>query len=252
MADRLRRAARYAANPRWGLAYWRSRRARMAGDRDREFRRSEHPDLVREDAADALAELLALPAESCRSALSAAYLARPVGDDPAPWWPREGLARLVSAAASLTEARTVVEVGVARGYTSAALLAAIGPTGGHLHSIDLPPLDEDAPGFVGAVIPDRLRPAWSLHLGPSSSALPRVLRELGAIDMFVHDGDHSYASQREDLTHSWPHLRRGSLAVVDDVWSTAALDFARNASVPALVIYAPGEPDGIALLRKPA
>ena len=108
MGERLRRAGRYAANPRWGLAYWRSRKARVAGSREREFRADEHPELVHADSAGAIASLTGAPVASCEAALSGASLVPGVADDPSPWWPRESLARLLGALVELTAPTNVV------------------------------------------------------------------------------------------------------------------------------------------------
>ncbi len=175
-------------------------RGRLAGPREREFVAAEHSELVRPSAAGAIAELTGEPIEACERALAGAWMAPAIADDPAPWWPREALARLVGGLASLTGPRTVVEIGVARGYSSAAILAALHEAGdGRLYSIDLPPLDEHAAAFVGSVVPEHLRAHWRLELGPSAAHLPRLATEVAPIDLLVHDGDHSYLSQRDDL-----------------------------------------------------
>lgn len=249
MGTRAQRALRYAANPRWGVAYWRSRQGRLAGDRAREFRPEQHAELVHTDPAAALAELTGEPREACERELAGAWMAPAVADDPAPWWPREPLARLAGAATALRAPRVAVEVGVARGYSSATILAALDPEA-RLYSIDLPPLDEDAAAFVGSAVPERLRDRWCLERGPSSSLLGPLLDRVGPIGLFLHDGDHSYASQYDDLQTTWPYLAPGGLAIVDDVWSTATIDFARAADARAAVIRAAGETDGIAVLRK--
>jgi predicted O-methyltransferase YrrM len=154
---------------------------------------------------------------------------------------------------ALTEPSVVVEVGVARGYSSAAILHALAGSGGggRLHSIDLPPLDEDAAAFVGAAVPADLWAGWRLDLGPSHALLPGVAAAEAPIDLFIHDADHSYASQREDLETVWPHLAAGAFVVVDDVWTTAALDFAARSNAPALLIAGEHAGDAIGLLRRP-
>jgi len=254
VGTRARRALRYAGNPRWGLAYWRSRRGRLTGERANEFVRVDHAGITRDDPAAALAELTGRSAGECERALAEASLVAAVADDPAPWWPRESLTRLVGAATALLEPGVAIEVGVARGYSSATILATLAAAGkgGRLYSIDLPPLEQDARAFVGSAVPDHLRDRWELELGPSGSRLGPLMERVGPAGLLLHDGDHSYASQRDDLRAAWPHLEPGGLAIVDDVWSTAPVDFAREAGVEALVVQAPGETDGIALLRKPA
>ncbi len=178
----------------------------------------------------------------------------PVPGDPPVWWPRGELTRVVGALTRLLRPRSVVEVGVARGYTSAAVLAALEANGegAMLHSIDLPPRDLDR-DFVGSAVPLRLREHWRLTLGPSRSELPRVGPEAAPVGLFVHDGDHSYRSQREDLEAVWPQLAPGAAVLVDDVWTTAVFDFAADRG-EEVVIAAWATPwadhEGVALLRK--
>ena len=248
---RLSNALRDAASPRWGLAYWRARRARIPTERRARFWLTEHADSV-QDAAGALAAVTGAAREECERAYAGAWLPDPVAGDPAVWWPREHLSRLVAAAATLARPRTAIEVGVARGYSSAAILGALDALGegGRLHSIDLPPRDEDAEEFVGRAVPERLRARWELVLGPSRNELPDLAERIGPAGLFFHDGDHSYASQREDLEAAWPHLAPGAVVVVDDIWTPAIFDFADAHGVRVAIASWSEHSDGVGLLRK--
>ncbi len=244
---------RYLSNPRWGLAYWRSRRAAISSGDGRGFALAGRDHLML-DPTHALAAVTGAAPAECERALACVRLPRPLDGDPPPWWPRESLIRPLAALTRLSAARTVVEVGVARGYSSAAILRALeaGSPDGRLYSIDLPPLEQDARTFIGAAIAPELRSRWQLTLGPSREKLAPLARAVAPIDLFVHDGDHSYGSQREDLESIWPHLTAGAVAVVDDVWSTAVLDFAEPRGAPVLIIGGTHRSDAIALIRKPA
>ena len=69
---------------------------------------------------------------------------------------------------------TMVETGVARGYTSAAALGAMEEVGhGRLLSIDLPSMRRDGvpDGEIGSAVPDAVRKRWTLRLGPSRRLL---------------------------------------------------------------------------------
>jgi predicted O-methyltransferase YrrM len=248
---RLQNALRDAANPRWALAYWRARNARIPTERRARFWEEQHAESLH-DSAGALAAVTGEGIEECRRALEDAWLPDPLTGDPAVWWPREPLSRLVAALALLTRPRVAVEVGVARGYTSAAILGALDVIGegGRLHSIDLPPRDEDPTEFVGRAIPKRLRDAWELTLGPSRQQLAPLAQRLGEIDYFFHDGDHSYRSQREDLETVWPHLRRGAVVAMDDVWTPAIFDFAKERGETVAIASWAEHSDGVGLLRK--
>src|SRR5215467_7589649 len=113
----------------------------------------------------------------------------------------------------------IVETGVARGFTSRAILEALQQNGaGHLWSIDLPPaLKPELHGQVGAAVPDRLRHRWSYIKGSSVQRLPGLLSQLGQIDLFVHDSRHTERNVRFELDRAWAALRPGGVLVVDDV-----------------------------------
>jgi hypothetical protein len=244
---RLSGPLRDLAHPRWALAYWRGRRGRVPAESP--FWVECRPDAVR-DPATALAVICELPHERCAAALADAWMPEPVPEDDAVWWPRDDLTRIVAAVTRLLRPRSVVEVGVARGYTSAAILATLEANGGQgtLKSIDLPPRHVDL-DFVGRAVPSRLRDRWRLTLGPSHTELPKVAPAAAPIGLFMHDGDHSYRSQREDLEAVWPHLAAGAALVVDDVWTTSVFDFGAERG-EEVVIAAWAEREGVALLRK--
>jgi hypothetical protein len=100
----------------------------------------------------------------------------------------------------------VVETGVCEGNSSRFILLALNLNEhGVLHSIDLPNADLDLGEGKGRqthvrpegkkagwMVPDELRKRWTLHLGDAKELLPKVLAELGSIDIFIHDSLHSY------------------------------------------------------------
>lgn len=135
--------------------------------------------------------------------------------------------------------RVVVETGVYRGISSAFILGAISRNGvGRLYSIDLPlakylddrgkldysPLaSSEETGFA---IPSELKNNWSLKLGDSRKELPLLLENLGTIDMFYHDSEHTYDMMMWEYVTVFPHLRKGAIICSDDIsWNTAFQDF---------------------------
>jgi predicted O-methyltransferase YrrM len=149
-----------------------------------------------------------------------------------------------------TRPEVMVETGVCNGFSSAFILAALERNGtGRLYSVDLPEVaGESRPdafweGKLGAVIPpgeqpgwiipDRLRSRWRLSLGRSQDVLPPLLAELGRIDCFMHDSEHSYACMTFEFQTAWPVLRAGGLLIADDfMWNAALPDFAREQRKP--------------------
>lgn len=146
---------------------------------------------------------------------------------------------------------TVVETGVCNGVSTLAILLALRENGtGVLHSIDYPyraneslaefraetfdkyggaaiPSDKN-PGWI---IPNKLRDRWDLNIGRSQRELPRLLQELGGMDLFVHDSEHSHPCMmfEYELAHEW--LTEGGVLLSDDItWNDAFETFieARN------------------------
>jgi Methyltransferase domain len=126
------------------------------------------------------------------------------------------------AVAHLRPAR-VVETGVARGLTTRLILEGLRRNGaGHLWSIDLPAVDSALHGKTGVAVPDELWARWTYLAGGRRERLPRLLAELGQIEVFVHDSLHTGRNTRFELSCAWPHLRSGGAAVVDDIGHSLA------------------------------
>ncbi|NNM84029.1 class I SAM-dependent methyltransferase [Candidatus Parcubacteria bacterium] len=141
----------------------------------------------------------------------------------------------------------VVETGVASGRSSATILSALAENGkGRLYSIDLPKFytgeapvhftteegNQELRGFVpkgkqpGWLIPDALRSRWELILGDSNAELPKLFARLPTVDMFYHDGDHSYGTMRFEFDEVWKRLSPGGLLLSDDIdWNSAWKEF---------------------------
>jgi hypothetical protein len=123
---------------------------------------------------------------------------------------------------------------------------------GALYSIDLPALEYEGRAEIGEAVPERLRRRWTLKLGPSRILLPVLAARIAPIDIFLHDADHTYASQIEEYRAVWPHLRRGGLLLSDDVDNSAFVDFAAEVGAKPYLIREPGNSrSAIGILAKP-
>lgn len=136
----------------------------------------------------------------------------------------------------------VVETGVANGVSSAYILRAMEDNGvGKLISIDLP-----YPGVgsilpegkqTGWLVPDDLRHRWTLILERSLDVLPGILKELGNIDVFLHDSDHSYNYMKAEMELAWPYVVEDGVLMADDAWQNSAFrDFCRQVDKNAIMI----------------
>lgn len=133
------------------------------------------------------------------------------------------LARICYALVRAMRPPAVVETGVCYGVTSAFILKAMEQnSAGLLHSIDLPPLGRDADDFVGWLIPTQLKQRWHLIRGLSTDFLPKILPELGNIDVFVHDSLHTFRNMRQEFEIVTPYLGRPAAVVSDDIEGNSA------------------------------
>jgi hypothetical protein len=142
-----------------------------------------------------------------------------------------GLARCAYLVSRLLRPTIVIETGVANGVTSAFILRALAENGhGSLHSIDLPPLGRGVDHPVGALIPDRLRGRWQLHVGSSRTELPKVV-DGKTVDVFLHDSAHTYRTMSWEFATVWPFLRSGGVLLSDDVQNNKAFDQMRTQGI---------------------
>ena len=143
-----------------------------------------------------------------------------------------GLARAIWCLIRHLGPAKVVETGVARGVTSRVILEAFERVGtGHLWSIDLPAMDPSLHSEIGIAVPEALYGRWTYTTGTSRRRLPKLLRRIGPVDLFVHDSSHTERNIVFELEQAWPAIGRGAV-VADDVHQSAG--FAKFAAGLAL------------------
>lgn len=147
----------------------------------------------------------------------------------------------------------VVETGVARGFSSATILAALAANGhGELHSIDLPEVGMLRAGHSGCAVPEELLPRWHRLYGGSRRLLPQLLRQLGSIDLFVHDSLHTKANMAFEMRAAWQSLAHGGALLVDDADVNAAFpEFANEAGAHFLLREQGNRAGAFGVIRKP-
>jgi predicted O-methyltransferase YrrM len=140
----------------------------------------------------------------------------------------------------------VVETGVSAGFSTAYMLQAMADNQlGKLYSIDIPnyeleyfpKIGKNSVRFLpdgvqtGFAVPDRLKLRWELRVGKAQHVLQALLDEVGKIDLFLHDSEHTYANMMLEFRVAWDHLTNDGLLLADDVsWNKAFSHFARAVS----------------------
>jgi hypothetical protein len=146
----------------------------------------------------------------------------------------------------------VVETGVGIvGGTSAYILEGLERnSSGHLWSID-PDRFQPVYGFhVGAGIPPELRRRQTVLHGESRDELPRLLASLPDLDLFVHDGCHTYRNMLWEFEQASTVFREGAFLASDDVVNSSIDEFAARRGLE--VAFTRYDRSQFAIVRLPA
>jgi predicted O-methyltransferase YrrM len=145
----------------------------------------------------------------------------------------------------------IVETGVAYGWSSLAILAAIEENGsGKLVSIDRPDMTLPDDRYIGCAVPDRFRHRWTLRLGVDRDRLPAALAEAEKVKLVHYDSDKSYLGRAWAYRKIWPAIAHHGVFVSDDISdNTAFRDFCREVGVAPIIIRDGSKFCGIALKR---
>jgi hypothetical protein len=173
--------------------------------------------------ADLLAALREPELAAVEAEVSERLAGRPDGPFPPDFNSSLALARTAWAAVRASRATRVLETGVAAGFSTCFILAALERNGGgELHSVDVPPEGVD-PEQVGWLVPERHRGAWRLYRERSRRALPRIFRAAEQpFEVFLHDGLHTKPTMRFELDCAARALAPGGLVLADDAERHAA------------------------------
>jgi hypothetical protein len=138
----------------------------------------------------------------------------------------QGLAHAVWYAVRHGRPDIVVETGVARGVTTRVVLEGLQQLGcGRLWSIDLPhPFERSLRDQTALLVPRDRRDRWRYIEGSSRRRLPRLLQELGHVDLFIHDSLHTRRNVRFEMEQAARALGPGGLIIVDDIDMQGAFD----------------------------
>jgi hypothetical protein len=164
-----------------------------------------------------------------------------------------GYIELIYAAAKLSGARNAVETGVAYGWSSLALLAAMRERGGHLVSVDRPYPAAGNEAFVGIAVPDEYRGNWRIVREPDRHGIRKAVGCFPrGIDIAHYDSDKSYRGRLYGYAVLWNALRPGGVFISDDIQDNMAFAaFVQARSVAYGVVETRGKYAGIAIKPGP-
>lgn len=133
--------------------------------------------------------------------------------------------------ARLTRPRTIVETGVAYGFSSRAFLKALAEYGGwRLFSSDFPYFRKANPEkLIGCMVENQLRNRWTLLLKGDRMNLPRIAKAARKIDLFHYDSDKSRAGRALALKLLEPCFTPETTMIFDDIGDNLHFrDFVRD------------------------
>jgi len=134
----------------------------------------------------------------------------------------------------------VVETGIANGFSTRILMKALEQTGGELHSFDT---KKECDGiYKGAG-------NWNFHLVPikKQGAYFAEVTKDWEVDLWFHDGDHSYMWQNFEYNLAFSRLAENGIIVSDDVDASEAwIEFCAVNPLESLCVFDNRKTFGIA------
>lgn len=136
------------------------------------------------------------------------------------------------------KAKSVIETGVAYGWSSLSVLLALREfPDAKLYSTDMPYANMGNEDFVGVVVPDKYRKQWELFKEADVSAMPKILKRVQSWDIVHYDSDKSYVGRMQTYPKLWRRLRSGGMFISDDIQDNVAFrDYSEKIGVTPTVI----------------
>lgn len=135
-----------------------------------------------------------------------------------------GDCRLLYFLTRFTEATTVVETGVAAGWSTTAILWGLQTNDcpeARLWSSELPydrpDIVDDYSPYVGILVDQGSKKLWNVLLEGDKQNIPKILSEVPEIDLFHYDSRKTRRAKDETLDLVLPHMKPGGVIVVDDI-----------------------------------
>lgn len=113
---------------------------------------------------------------------------------------------------------SVIETGVAYGWTSSAILHSISNRNGFLISVDIPMPKQDDYHLIGSAVKSEHKKYWKVINKPDKYGLLKAIKEMNKpIDLIHYDSDKSYYGRKWAHPIMLKHLADNGIFVIDDI-----------------------------------
>jgi hypothetical protein len=130
----------------------------------------------------------------------------------------EGASSFLYTLTKRSDAKRILETGVAYGWSSLAFLLALEERQGQLISNDMPYVKMGNEDYVGCVVPENLRKFWDLQRLPDVKGIPMAIKKFSnSIDIIHYDSDKSYTGRQWSSPLLWEALAPNGILISDDI-----------------------------------
>lgn len=117
----------------------------------------------------------------------------------------------------------VLETGVAAGFSSQAILLAMGKNNhGQLYSSDFPYFRESNPeDYIGILVDEILKTRWHLFIDGDRKNLKKIFKLVSNFEIVHYDSDKSYNGRKFFMKKIQKHLTKNFIIIMDDIQDNA-------------------------------
>jgi len=157
-----------------------------------------------------------------------------------------GALDLIYALCEHTQAKNVIETGVAYGWSSLAILLSLQKRDGKLYSSDMPYLDRNNDRWVGCVIPEKLKKYWKLFTQADKESLPKIFKKQKTFDIAHYDSDKSYKGRLWAYPLLWKRIEKNGFFISDDIGDNSAfMDWVNQNKLETVIVGFEGKYVGV-------
>ncbi len=123
----------------------------------------------------------------------------------------------------LKKPKTIVETGVAAGFSTQTILSAINKNGhGFLFSSDFPYFRiKDPERYIGCIVDQKLKDNWRLYIKGDKRNIQEIMSKIDKVDFLHYDSDKSYSGRKYVFNILKSKLDSDYIIMMDDIQDNA-------------------------------